>query len=179
MHPMLVVAIPLGLIFVGMVLNNFGLSFDQPPSSAEQDPVKRVEIERETFRKFFDRQRRTALERQKRVGQYAWLLLLVTSGAFIWLYINTVDKTTLANRIATLQTLGSQEGKDLILSVTASDGANVKYLIKLPPAEKKTDEKKEPVSKETVSTWEIEKLETALSIGDVAMPLGIALKVSK
>jgi H+/gluconate symporter-like permease len=39
MHPMLIVAIPLGLVILGMILNSIGLSFDQPPSSAEQDPA--------------------------------------------------------------------------------------------------------------------------------------------
>ncbi len=39
MHPMFIVAIPLVLVIVGMVLNSIGLSFDQPPSSPEQDPA--------------------------------------------------------------------------------------------------------------------------------------------
>ena len=66
-HPLFVVAIPLLLIGVGMILNSIGLSFDQPQSSPEQDPTKRLNIERESFRNFFDRQRSRALKRQKRV----------------------------------------------------------------------------------------------------------------
>jgi len=179
MHPLLLVAIPLALIILGMILNSIGLSFDQPPSSPEQDPVKRLAAERDTFRQFFDRQRSHATKRQERVGRYAWLLLIATIGSFIWLYVDTVGKTTLSTRIASMQTLGSQEGKELVLSLTLSDGNNVKYLIKLPQGDKKSDTNgKEAVAKETVSSWELEKLGTALSIGDNALPLGVALKIS-
>ena len=116
---------------------------------------------------------------QERVGQYAWLLLIATIGSFIWLYVDTVGKTTLSTRIASMQTLGSQEGKELVLSLTLSDGDNVKYLIKLPQGDKKSDTNgKEAVAKETVSSWELEKLGTALSIGDNALPLGVALKIA-
>jgi len=179
MHPLLLVAIPLALIILGMILNSIGLSFDQPPSSPEQDPVKRLAAERDTFRQFFDRKRSRATKRQERVGQYAWLLLIATIGSFIWLYVDTVGKTTLSTRIASMQTLGSQEGKELVLSLTLSDGNNVKYLIKLPQGDKKSDTNgKEAVAKETVSSWELEKLGTALSIGDNALPLGVALKIA-
>lgn len=179
MHPIVIIMIPLVLIVVGMVLNSIGLSFDQPPSSAEQDPAKRVTLERDAFRQFFDRQRSAVLKRQARVGQYAWLLLIATIGSFIWLYNYTVDKTVGLNRIAALQTLGAQEVKDLILSVTLIDGSNVKYIIKMPGAEQKADPKaKEGISTEKVSSWEMEKLTTALSIGDNALPLGVALKIA-
>ena len=179
MHPIVIVLVPLVLIIIGMVLNSIGLSFDQPPSSAEQDATKRLTIERDTFRQFFDRQRTTVMNRQKRVGQFAWLLLFATIGSFVWLYNFTVDKTVALNRIASLQTLGAQEVKDLILSVTLIDGSNVKYIIKLPAADQKVDPKaKEAISTEKVSSWELEKLTTALSIGDSALPLGVALKIS-
>jgi len=157
-------------------VNSIGLSFDQPPSSPEQDPVKKLTAEKELFRKFFDRQRSGAMKRQKRVGQYGWLLMLATIGSFIWLYVDTVGKTTISNRVATLQTLGSQEGKDLVLSLTLSDGSNVKYLVKLPQAEAKPAVA--AVAKETVSSWELERLSTALSIGDNVLPVGVALKIA-
>ena len=179
MHPLLVIGVPLLLILVGMILNSVVLSFDQPPSSAEQDPTKRLAAERESFRQFFDRQRSRAMKRQKRIGQYAWLLLVATIGSFIWLYVDTVGKTTLSTRIASMQTLGSQEGKDLVLSLTLTDGNNVKYLVKLPQADKKSEPNTSTtVAKETVSSWELEKLGTALSIGDNALPLGVALKIA-
>jgi hypothetical protein len=147
MNPVLIVVIPLGLIIVGMILNSFDLGFDQPASSGEQDPTKRLAVERESYRKFFERQRNRAVKRQKRVGQYAWLLIVVFIGAFIWLYMDTVNKTGLSNRIAALQTMGTEEGKEMVLSVTLSDGNNVKYLIKLPKADKLDTVAKEAVSK--------------------------------
>jgi hypothetical protein len=178
MHPLLVIAVPLVLIVLGMILNSIGLSFDQPSSSPEQDPVKRLSAEREAYRQFFDRQRNRALKRQKRMGQYGWLLLLASIGSFIWLYVDTVSKAALSNRVAALQTLGSQEGKEMILSLTLTDSSNVKYLIKLPHSDNAQPAVKEAVAKETVSTWELEKLGTALSIGDNALPIGVALKIS-
>jgi hypothetical protein len=182
MNPLLIIAIPLGLVILGMILNSFGLSFAHPPSSQEQDPAKRVAAEKETYRKFFDLQRRQSMKRQTRVGQYGWLLMVAFIGAFIWLYMDTVNKTSLSSRIAGLQTLATEEGKQMVLSVTLSDGNNVKYLIKLPQADKLATAEtaaKDALSKEKVSSWELERLGTALSIGDNPMPLGMALKISQ
>jgi hypothetical protein len=68
----------------------------------------------------------------------------------------------------------------MVLSVTLSDGNNVKYLIKLPQADKLVATTKEaPAPNEKVSSWEIERLGTALSTGDNPLPLGIALKMSQ
>src|SRR5918996_1538453 len=136
MNPMFIVAIPVVLVILGMILNSIGLAYDQPPSSQEQDPAKRVAAEKETYRKFFNLQRSRSVTRQKRVGQYGWLLMVAFIGAFIWLYMDTVNKTSLSSRIAGLQTLATEEGKQMVLSVTLSDGNNVKYLIKLPQADK-------------------------------------------
>jgi hypothetical protein len=179
MNPLLIIAIPLGFVILGMILNSFDLGFDQPTSSPEQDPVKRLTMEKESYRQFFDRQRKRAVARQKRVGQYGWLLMAVFIGAFIWLYMDTVNKTSVSSRIAGLQTLGTEEGKQMVLSVTLSDGNNVKYLVKLPQADKLEPVAKEGVSKEKVSSWELERLGTALSIGDNSLPLGVALKISQ
>jgi hypothetical protein len=178
MNPLLIVAIPLGLLILGMVLNSIGLGYDQPASSSEQDPVKRLTAERESYRKFFDRQRSRATKRQKRVGQYGWLLMAAFIGAFIWLYADTVNKTSLSSRIAALQTFGTEEGKQMVLSVTLSDGNNVKYLIKQPQADQLETAAKERLAKEKISSWELEKLGTALSIGDNPLPFGVALKIS-
>jgi len=179
MHPVFLVIIPAVLVIVGMVLNSIGLSFEQPPSSSEQDPAKRLMAERETNRQFFDRQRSRALKRQKRVGQFGWLILIVFVGSSIWLYSVTVSSTALSNRISALQTMGTEEGKNLVLSVTLTDGNNLKYLIKLSEADKLTATAKESISKEKISSWELERLGTALSIGDNPLPLGVALKISQ
>jgi hypothetical protein len=121
MNPLLIIAIPLGLVILGMILNSTGLSYDQPASSPEQDPIKKLTAEKEAYRKFFDLQRSRSLKRQKRVSQYSWLVMAAFIGAFIWLYTDTVNKTSLSSRIAALQTLGTEEGK---------------YLVKLPQADK-------------------------------------------
>ena len=178
MHPLIIVAIPLVLVIVGMVLNSIGLSFDQPPSSPEQDPAKRLAAEREAYRQFFDLQRSRAVKRQKRVGQYAWLLMVAIIGSFIWLYQYTVNKTTVATQIAVLQTLGSEEGKETVLSVTLKDDSNVKYLIKSPTADTSDAAAKEGISKGKVSSYEMSQLGTALNIGENPLPLGVALKIS-
>jgi hypothetical protein len=179
MNPLLIIAIPLGLVILGMILNSIGLAYDQPPSSPEQDPVKKLTAEKESYRRFFDLQRSRSVKRQKRVGQYAWLLMAAFIGAFIWLYMDTVNKTSLSSRIAGLQTLGTEEGKQMVLSVTLSDGNNVKYLIKLPQADKLQAVAKEDVKIEKVSSWELERLGTALSTGDNPLPMGVALKISQ
>jgi hypothetical protein len=158
-----------------MILNSTGLAYDQPPSSPEQDPIKKLTAEKESYRKFFDLQRSRSLKRQKRVSQYSWLVMAAFIGAFIWLYTDTVNKTSLSSRIAALQTLGTEEGKQMVLSVTLSDGNNVKYLVKLPQLEATP---KEGVSIEKVSSWELEKLGTALSVGNNPLPLGMALKIA-
>ena len=178
MHPMLIVAIPVGLVIVGMILNSIGLSFDQPPGSLEQDPAKRAAAESEAYRRFFDLQRSRAGKRQKRVGQYAWLLIIAIIGSFIWLYLNTVKETTVATRIAALQTLAKEEGKEMILSVTLKDGSNVKYMIKSPQADTLDAATKEGISKQKVSSYDLEQSGTVLSIGESPLPLGVALKVS-
>jgi hypothetical protein len=70
----------------------------------------------------------------------------------------------------------------MVLSVTLSDGNNVKYLIKLPQADKlETGQTaaNDALSKEKVSSWEMERLGTALSIGDHSLPMGVALKISQ
>lgn len=191
MNPLLVVAVPLVLVIAGMILNNIGLSFDQPESSPEQDPAKRLAAETQAYRTFFDQQRTRFLKRQKRVGQYAWLVLLTFVASFWWMYLNTMNKTTAANQIAAIQTLpvaerksgdpitvSAAEGKELILSMTRRDGTNVKYLIKSEKAGASAVGVKEGLSKEPVPSWEVSRLETALSIGDSALPLGIAVKIS-
>jgi len=179
MHPILLVAIPVGLVILGMILNGIDLGFNQPPSSTEQDPVKKVTAEKESYRKFFDLQRARSIKRQSRVGQYGWLVLVTFIGAFIWLYTDTVNKTSLSTRIAGLQTLATEESKQMVLSVTLTDGNNVKYLIKLPEASNAQVATGEAVKLEKVSSWEIERLGTALSTGDNPLTLGVALKLSQ
>ena len=178
MHPLLIVAIPLVLVVVGMILNSIGLSFDQPPSSAEQDPAKRAAAEADGFRRFFDLQRKRAVQRQKRIGQYAWLLIVAVIGSFIWLYKFTVTQTIATTQMAALQTLPLEEGKEIVLSVTLKDGSTAKYRIQTPAADALEAAKKEGASPQKVSTYEMDQAGTVLSIGGSPLTAGIALKVS-
>jgi hypothetical protein len=178
MHPMVIVAIPIVLVIVGMVLNSIGLSFDQPPSSAEQDPAKRAAAEGEGYRRFFDLQRTQALKRQKRIGQYSWLLIVAIIGSFIWLYNYTVKKTIAASQIATLQTMPLEEGKDIVLAVTLKNGSSAKYRVQSPAAATLDAATKEGVSQQKVSSYDLEQSGTILNIGATPLPLGVALKVS-
>lgn len=178
MNPLWVIAVPLVLIIIGMVLNSVGLAFDQPESSTEQDPARRLESERQAYRSFFDQQRKQALTRQKRVGQYSWLVLLVVIGAFWWMYVDTKNKAAVWNQIAMLQTVPVAEGTDLVLSVTLKDGTNAKYLVKPgTPAVVPGAPPREGFSKESVPKWETSRLATALSSGDQQLPLGVALTI--
>jgi hypothetical protein len=179
MNPVLIVAIPLILVIVGMVLNSIGLSFDQPPTSTEQDPAKRAAAEADSYRRFFDLQRKRAVTRQKRVGQYGWLLIIAIIGSSIWLYKYTESSITGTTQIATLQTLAMEEGKDLVLSVTLKDGSNAKYVIKSPTAEALAAATKEGISKQKVSSWDMAQSGELLNIGESPLPVGVALKVSK
>ena len=192
MNPLLVIAVPLVLVIVAMILNNVRLSFDQPESSSEQDPVKRLAAERQAYRTFFDLQRARFLKKQKRVGLCNWLILATFVASFWWMYLDTVNKTTASNQIAVIQTVAAAaerksgdpvtvaaaEGKEVILSMTLRNGTNVKYVIKSEKAGTSGVGVKEGLSKEPVPFWEVSRLGTALSIGDSALPLGIALKIS-
>jgi len=104
--------------------------------------------------------------------------MIAIIGSFIWLYMFTVNKTTLTTQIAALQTLAKEEGKELVLSVTLKDSSQVKYLIKSPPADTLDAATKESITKGKVSTWDMEQSGTILSIGESPLPLGVALKVS-
>jgi len=178
MNPLLIIAIPLGLVILGMILNSFDLGYNQPPSSPEQDPIKKLTAEKESYRKFFELQRKQSIKRQKRVGQYGWLVMASFVGAFIWLYMVTVTKTTATTQIAAVQTLPLEGGKETVLSLTRKDGSNVKYLIKASKADTLDAATKEGISKQKVSSYDMEQSGTVLSIGESPLIVGVALKVS-
>jgi hypothetical protein len=101
-------------------LNNFQVVFDRPQYSLEEDPAKKLAAER----RFFDLQRVRFLKRQKRVGQYGWLVLVAFVAFSWWLYVDTVNKTTASKQITAIQTLPVVESEDMVLSLTLSDGNN-------------------------------------------------------
>src|SRR5581483_5581676 len=101
--------------------------------------------------------------RQKRVGQYAWVLMIAFVASFIWLYNYTIKKTVAASQIASLQSMAMEDAKDRIQTPAANtlDAAA-----------------KESVSRQKVTTYDLEQAGTMQSIGETALPLGLALKVS-
>src|SRR3989338_3282947 len=197
MNPLLIISIPLVLMTLGMILNSFRLSFDQPASSPEQDPTKRMAAEKQAYRDLFNFQKDRSLKRQKRVGQCAWLVLVAIVASSGWLYLDTVNKTTASKEVVAIHTLPVVESKDVVLSLTLGDGGNVQYLIKSPvvnlavsdgtntqyvkssKAEASGTTAQEGPSKEPVQNWRLTSLGTAMSVGDAKMPLGIALNISK
>ena len=105
-------------------------------------------------------------------------MIVAIIGSFIWLYMDTVKTTTTATQVAVFQTLGTEEGKEMVLSVTMKDGSNTKYLIKSPKADTPNAATKEGISKEKVSSYEMSQLGSAVSIGESPLPLGVAVKIS-
>ena len=178
MNPLLVIGIPLLLIIVGMILNGLRIPFAEPETVTEQNPGKRLEAERDAYRKFMHLQRSRSLKRQSRVGLYGWLVLIAFIASHLWMYFDTVKRATAWNQIAALQTVATEDGKEMVLSVTLSDGSNEKYRIKVTKADSLAGASAEGRSKETISSWELADAKTALSIGDNSLPLGISLKLS-
>jgi hypothetical protein len=75
--PLFVIIIPLALTMIGILLNSFHIVHDQPEYSLEEGPANKLAAERQANYHFFQLQRARILQRQKRVGQYAWLVLAV------------------------------------------------------------------------------------------------------
>ena len=79
--------------------------------------------------------------------------MIATIASFIWLYADIVYKAAVSNRIPLLQTFGAQDSKELVVSMTLSDGSNIKYHIRPPQADKKQDlGGKLAMSNETISS---------------------------
>jgi len=177
MNPLWLLAVPFVLLIVGMILNNLGSSFNHPESSVEHDPAKRLAAEKEAYRKLSDLQRERFFKKQKRVCQYAWLVLVAFVLSSGWLYIDTVIKTTASKQINAIRTVATAEGKEVVLSVTLNDGNIAKYLIKPEQADASNGVVKDAALEEPIASWELSRLATALSSGKNALPLGIALKI--
>ncbi len=177
MIPLILIGVPLVLVIIGMVLNKLSFRFEEPARSPEENPVKRLEAERKAFRDSFDRQKMQILRRQRRTGQFGtWIMVLFVISS-LWLYFDTVDKTATAKQVAAIQTMATEEGKDIVLSVTLEDGEKVKFIVKLTDGEAYDASAKNAFSKEKLDRWELSELRTALSLGDGALPLGVALKI--
>ena len=100
------------LIVIGILLNSFHIVHDQPAFSFEEDPTHKLAAERQANYHFFQLQRARLLKRQKRVGQYGWLVLAVFVGSSWFLYSDAVRTTTVSKQISAIQTFAVAESKD-------------------------------------------------------------------
>ena len=177
-HPLFILTIPLVLVIVGLVMNSMGVPYDHPVPSPEQNPIKRIAAERDSYLQFIDLQRTRAIKRRKMINCYGWLLIVVMAGSFLWQYKEAVTITTLNTRIASVQTLETEDGTDIVLSVTLQNGANSKYLILPAKNYQIARNGPEEVASNKVSRWELSKTATAVSTGGTSVPLGLMLEIS-
>ena len=169
----------MALIVIGIVLNSFHIVHDQPEFSLETDPTNKLAAERQANSRYFFLQRARILKRQKRIGQYGWLILAVFIASSWWLYGDAVKATTVSKQISAIQTLAvAGSSKDAVLSLTLSDGSNAQYLVKALEPQTVNTTKTVEHSKETIQNWQLASLRTAVNVGDAKLPLGIALKIS-
>jgi len=178
LSPLFVIVIPLALTVIGILLNSFHIVHDQPAFSLDADPVTKLAAERRANYHFFHLQRARHLKRQKRVGQYGWLILAVFSVSSWWLYSDTVKATTVSKQISAIQTLPVADSNEAVLALTLSDGSQIQYLIKAPQLRNPNSTARTEQASESVYKWELASLATALNVGDAKLPPGITLKMS-
>lgn len=107
MNLLSVITISLGLMTLGMILKSLQRSFGQPQSPREKYAAQKLLTDRQAYRALFDSQRAQSLKRQKRVGQYAWLVLAAFLASTWWMYLATVNRTTPSKQISGLQNVAS------------------------------------------------------------------------
>ncbi|MGH7782429.1 MAG: hypothetical protein ACREO5_01090 [Candidatus Binatia bacterium] len=87
-----IVAIPLVLTVLGIMLNSLRITHDQPEYSSEKDPAKGLAAERQANYRYFYLQKVRLLKRQKRIGEYGWLILIASIASSLWQYSDVVKK---------------------------------------------------------------------------------------
>ena len=178
MNPLLVIAIPIVLTMIGIALNSFYVVHDQPEYSLEADPIDKLAAERQANSRYFFLQRARILKRQKRVGQYGWLVLAVFIASASFLYSETVKVTTVSKQISAIRTFAADDRKGAVLSVTLGDGSSVQYLVKAAEVQQVKTPKTNELPKEMVQNFRLASLKTAVNVGDAKLPLGIALEIA-
>lgn len=174
MSPLFVIGFPLALIAIGIALNSFHIVHDQPQYSLEEHPANKLAAERHPNYHFFHLQRVRILQRQKQVGQYAWLVLAVFIASSWFLYADAVKVTTAAKQISSIKTFARGEGHDAVLSLTLNDGSTTQYRAPLPW--RSGESGKDEQVKESLRQKQLASLGSALNVGGENLPLGIALK---
>jgi len=89
-----------------------------------------------------------------------------------------VRATTVSKQISAIQTFAVAESKEAVLSLTLSDGSNVKYVVKASEPYTAQLPKQAAHSAEILQDWQLASAGTAVNVGDAKVPLGIALRIS-
>lgn len=175
---LLVISVPMALIFIGIALNSLRIVHEQPQFSLEEDPVHKLAAERRANYHFFHLQRARMLKRQKRVTQYSWLVLGLFVASSWWSYADAVKVTSESKQIRSLETLAVAGSDEAVLSLTLGDGSTAQYRIKAPESQARSRTlTSDP--KETLHSWQLASVGTALDVGDAVVPSGMALKISR
>lgn len=165
------------MIIVGIILNGLHVVHDQPQYSLEADPIHKVAAERQANYHFFHLQRARILKRQKRVGQYGWLVLGIFIASSWFLYSDTVKVTTVSKQISVIQTLPVDGAKEAVLSLTLRDGSKTQYFVKASEAQAAISATTDEHAKERIQNLQLTSLGTAVNDGVATVPLGIALRI--
>jgi len=166
------------LIIIGIVLNSLHIVHDQPAYSLENDPVNKLAAERQANYHFFFLQRARMLKRQKRIGQYSWLVLGVVVASSWLLYSDAVKATTVSKQISAIQTLPVSGSKEAVLSLTLSDGSRAQYLVKATEPRSAISVMTDEQAKEAIQNAQLTSLGTAINDGTAMVPLGLALRIT-
>jgi hypothetical protein len=178
LSPLSVVAIPLVLILIGIIWNSFSIVHDQPEFSLEEDPVNKLAAERRATYQVLQLQRARILKRQKRIGRYGWLVLGVFIASSWFLYSATVKATTVSKQVIAIETMEIADSKEMVLSLTLSDGSEVKYLLKTPEKKPVAIAQTVERSRDHVQNWQLTSLGTPVNDGAAAVPLRITLRIA-
>lgn len=174
MNPLVVIAIPLALTVIGIVLNSLYIVHDQPHYSFDEDPASKLAAERHANYQFFHLQRQRILQRQKRVGRYAWLVLAVFIASSWFLYADAVKATTAAKQISSIKTFALAESNDAVLSLSLNDGSTTEYHAPLPWRVGVSG--KDELAQRDLRQRQWASLGFALNVGGENLPLGMAVK---
>jgi len=166
------------LIIIGIVLNSLHIVHDQPAYSLENDPVNKLAAERQANYHFFFLQRARMLKRQKRIGQYSWLVLGVVVASSWLLYSDAVKATTVSKQISAIQTLPVSGSKEAVLSLTLSDGSRTQYLVKATEPRSAISVMTDEQAREAIQNAQLTSLGTVINDGTATVPLGLALRIT-
>jgi hypothetical protein len=169
----------MALIMIGIILNSLHIVHDQPQYSLETDPTHKLAAERHANYRFFHLQRARILKRQKRIGQYAWLVLGIFVASSWWLYQEAVKVTTASKQISSIRTVSAAGSDESVLSLLLNDGSTTEYLVKAPESGIKNALKLDERSKGSVPVLSVATLRTAIDVGDAMVPRGIVLNMVK